>query len=373
MNDAVAGVPPPAEPDLQPPISDAAQVTTYELATLQTFEAVQAPRRHSSELVPFHRISPKRHPSPDTNPSISIISSFLPPTIPPEPHIPLSFLGEERLQVSNADTTDIDMRSCVFGLIYARVIGSLTHASRLWVLLRLPKFGIYLEREKLEAIISGDLSGTVLDPFWVAACNTLGASHCINMDSTPGMVRLHARRAQLAWESFADVVKGNDHKLKAQASITVATGYINMHLTQSAFLYFQKSCDFIKAGNLQFIPTYGCPPAFSEELHETLAVLSQAIYWMNYSFLVCGGPEPYATAKLENEFRRELPVGDYHPYRFVHNVDHLPQQAYPFLYKICPLTMRTRGILFVRDVILLLNAVPTNGKHHALGSTIGTR
>ena len=248
----------------------------------------------------------------------------------------------------------------------------LTHASRLWVLLRLPKFGIHLKREKLEAIISGDLSGAVLDRFWVVACHVIGGPYCVHMDSTPGMVRLVARRTQLAWESLADVVKGNDHKLKAQAFLTVGAGYIYLHLTQSAILYIQKSCDYIKAGNLQFIPTYGCPPAFSEELHETLAVLSQAIYWVNYSFLVCGGPEPYATAKLENEFRRELPVCDYHPCRFVHRVDHLPQQTYPFMFVICPLTMRTRGILFVRDVILLLNTVPANGEHLALGSTIGT-
>ena len=52
----------------------------------------------------------------DISPSISIISSFLPPRIPPEPRIPLSFLGEENLQVSDASTTDLDMRWCVFGL-----------------------------------------------------------------------------------------------------------------------------------------------------------------------------------------------------------------------------------------------------------------
>ena len=51
----------------------------------------------------------------DSNPSISIISSFLPPKIPPQPWIPLSFLGDERLQVQFAqmDTTDMDMRLCV--------------------------------------------------------------------------------------------------------------------------------------------------------------------------------------------------------------------------------------------------------------------
>jgi hypothetical protein len=68
--------------------------------------------------------------------------------------------------------------------------------------------------------------------------------------------------------------------------------------------------EFIQAGNLQFVPTYGRPPEFSDDLHETLVALSQLIYWVNYLFLMCGGPEPRATAKLEKEFRQELPVGD---------------------------------------------------------------
>ena len=161
--------------------------------------------------------------------------------------------------------------------------------------------------------MSGDQSGTVLDRFWVLSSHALGMPYSLRVDSTPGMVRLHARRSQIAWESLAELVKGNNHKLKVQAILVVASTFIYVNMMQSASLYIQKSCDYIKAGNLQFIPTYGRPPKFSEELHETLSALSQTIYWMNYSFLACGGPQPHATAKLEKEFRWELPVGDYHP------------------------------------------------------------
>ena len=213
-------------------------------------------------------------------------------------------------------------------------------------------------------MISGDLSGTVLDRFWVLGAHAFGTPYCLRMDTTPGAIRLHARRTQTSWESLAELVKGSDHKLKVQAVLAIASSYIYMRKMQSAFLYIQKSCNYIKAGHLQFVPTHGRPPEYSEELHETLAILSQAIYWANYSFLVCGGPEPHATAKLEKEFRRELPVSDYHACRLLHRVDHLLQQTYPFLFEICPLTMRTQGILFVRDVILLLNATPEIGRAH---------
>jgi hypothetical protein len=64
-----------------------------------------------------------------------------------------------------------------------------------------------------------------------------------------------------------------------------------------------------QAGNLQFVLACGCPPEVPEDLHDSLVVLSETIYWANYMFLMCSGPEPRMTAGLEKEFRQELPVG----------------------------------------------------------------
>ena len=130
------------------------------------------------------------------------------------------------------------------------------------------------------------------------------------MEDTLAMARLLAMRTQICWERLAEIVEGNDDKLTVQATLIVATTNIYVRLVQSTALYVRKTCDFINGGNIQFVPTYGCLPEFSEELHETLTVLSQTIYWENYLFLMCGGPEPHATAKLEKEFRQELPVSN---------------------------------------------------------------
>ena len=213
----------------------------------------------------------------------------------------------------------------------------------------------------------------MLDRYWVIGAHSLGIPYCLRVDSTPSVILLHARRTQIVWEALAELVKGNNHRLKVQSVLMVAAAYFYVNMMQSASLYVQKSCDYIEAGNLQFVPTYGRPPEFSEELHETLAILSQTIYWANYSFLVCGGPEPRATSKLEREFRQELPVGDCHPCQCMHRADRLPQQSYPFLFKICPLIMRTQGVLLARDVILLSNAIPADGEHHVLRISIGIR
>ena len=100
---------------LNPVPSDATGVVVNKLSTLQVFEADHVPHERSSGLVLVRRNSFEQHVPLDVNPSISIASFFLPRTITPELRIPLSFLGDERLQVQLSDTeaTDLDMRSYV--------------------------------------------------------------------------------------------------------------------------------------------------------------------------------------------------------------------------------------------------------------------
>ena len=101
--------------ELNPAVSDEAvtQVVAYEPTALRTFVADRAPHGRSSGLTLVLRNSFEQRIPLDSNPSISIFSSLLPSTIPVEPWISLSFLGEEKLQVqfSETDATDLDMRS----------------------------------------------------------------------------------------------------------------------------------------------------------------------------------------------------------------------------------------------------------------------
>jgi hypothetical protein len=132
----------------------------------------------------------------------------------------------------------------------------------------------------------------------------------VGMDDTPAMVRFHARRVQAAWESLADLFRVDDYGTKVHVTSSIIANYIYFRMPRMALLYIPKCCDLAKAGNVRFVPTYGHPPEFSEDLHEILVALSQVIYWANYLFLMCCGPEPRATAKLEKEFRQELPVSN---------------------------------------------------------------
>jgi len=182
------------------------------------------------------------------------------------------------------------------------------------VLLRLPKFGVHLGHEKLDAIVRGDQSGTVVDRIFVCGTQSVGMSSLMYMDDTPAVVRFLARRTQAACESLAELFKGDDYRTCLQAAVLVVSSKFHLRLPQVALLYIRKCCDLIKAGNMRFVPTCGRPPEFSEDLHETLAALSQTIYWVNFLFLMRGDPEPHATADLEREFRLELPVGGITPF-----------------------------------------------------------
>jgi len=162
----------------------------------------------------------------------------------------------------------------------------------------------------MDALLRGDQSGTVVDRSFVCGSQVLGMMSYAGMDDTPAVVRFLARRSQSAWESLAELFKGTNYRTSLQAAVLVVSSHVYMRMPQTALLYVQKCCDFIRAGDLRLIPTCGCPPKFSEELHETLAALSQTIYWANFLFLMCDGPEPHATTELEKEFRWELPVGE---------------------------------------------------------------
>jgi hypothetical protein len=108
-----ADVPSPAKSDLiSSTSSSAAWVGTDEPVAPQVFGADQVPH---GELVLVRR-NPREQCVPlDESPSVFTVPSFPLQTIPPELWIPLSFLGEEKLQVQISDmaATDLDMRSCV--------------------------------------------------------------------------------------------------------------------------------------------------------------------------------------------------------------------------------------------------------------------
>ncbi|KAF9643500.1 hypothetical protein BDM02DRAFT_3123338 [Thelephora ganbajun] len=196
--------------------------------------------------------------------------------------------------------------------------------------------GIQFTPQRQEALVNGDTSGTLIHPFFVYKILSLGIHHFTILENSPPMVLLHARYIQKFWEELVNIQQGNDHDLKIQSMLFLTSGCILARLVRSAHLCLWKTCKMLHDADMRFIPKYGDPPPYSDEVHEKSTVLSQILWMENYLFLTCDGARPTLTMRIEEEFRNELPV------------------VYPVLFLVCPLTMRTQGMLLVRDAVLLL-------------------
>ena len=176
------------------------------------------------------------------------------------------------------------------------------------VVCRLPKLGIYFTSEKQQAILRGDTSGAVVNPFFIHAAQSMGMHFCDGLDKFPAMAGLQAKYVQASLELLTEISKGHDWELRAQVALWVVSGSMIMRLSYRTLSYIKKSCEAVDMARLQFIPTYGRPPPLSQDLREKLSILSQIIYFENFWFLTCGGAEPTMTARIEKEFRHQLQV-----------------------------------------------------------------
>lgn len=170
------------------------------------------------------------------------------------------------------------------------------------------KLGIYLGMEKQEALLRGVTSNAVVNQHFVYGFQAVGMHLCEVPDESPAMVRLQARHGQKAWETLVEIYRTGDQKMKAQGLLYFVHALIIMGFPASSQLYLLKVCEIIDKGDLRFLPLYGRPSEFSEQVREDAAVLSQAIYLENYLYLTLGGPTPSMTARIEREFRLDLQV-----------------------------------------------------------------
>ena len=174
---------------------------------------------------------------------------------------------------------------------------------------------------------------------------------------SPAVVRLLAGHVQKAWRSLLKT-RGI---LKAQGVVLLVHAFVIMGLPKTARPFLPKVFEIINKAGLRFLPVYGRPAELSEQVREDAAVLSQAIYLENYFYLALDGPAPGRAAGIEKEFRLDLQVRTIQFNCSTRSrLIGLVQRAYPLLFVICPLTMRTQGILLVRDATMVLNSNPAD-------------
>ena len=77
------------------------------------------------------------------------------------------------------------------------------------------KLGVYLGREKQEALLRGDISNAVVNRYFVYGFQAVGMHLCKSPDESPAVVEPQARYSQRAWETLVDTYGTGDQKLKA--------------------------------------------------------------------------------------------------------------------------------------------------------------
>ena len=219
------------------------------------------------------------------------------------------------------------------------------------------KLGVYFRPEKREALLRGDTSNAVVNQHFVYGFQVTGMHLCKAPDDSPAVIRLLAGHIQKAWESLLKTCG----ILKAQGVVLLVHAFLMMGVPKTARSYLPKVFEIINKADLRFLPVYGRPAELSEQVREDAAVLSQAIYLENYFYLALGGPAPGMAARIENEFRLDLQVGTIQFHCSARSrLIGVVQRSYPLLFDICPLTMRTQGILLVRDATMVLNSNPAD-------------
>ena len=219
------------------------------------------------------------------------------------------------------------------------------------------KLGVYFRPEKREALLRGDISNAVVNRHFVYGFQVTGMYLSKAPDDSPATVRLLVEHIENAWVSFFET----HGILKVQGVVLLVHAFVIMGLQNMARSLLPKAFEIIGKADIRFFPAYGRPPELSEQAREDAAVLSQAIYLENYLYLTSGGPEPVMATRIEREFRLDLQVRTIQFHCSTRSrLIGLVQRAYPLLFDICPLTMRTQGILLVRDATMVLNSNPAD-------------
>ena len=65
-----------------------------------------------------------------------------------------------------------------------------------------------------------------------------------------------------------NIQQGNDLDLKVQTMFFLTSGCVSIMLVQLAHLYLWKTCKILNGADMRFIPKYGYPPPYSDEIHE---------------------------------------------------------------------------------------------------------
>ena len=132
---------------------------------------------------------------------------------------------------------------------------------------------------KQDAILRGDLSDTVVHPYFTHAMAGLGMYFCAGVEHSPRMVILRAKHAQRALEQVAEIAGGSDASLTVQVLFSLTSMTLHSRWIDSARKCLTKTCIALNAANLRFIPAIGRPPVLQKMSVSELWCSRKSFIW----------------------------------------------------------------------------------------------
>jgi hypothetical protein len=226
--------------------------------------------------------------------------------------------------------------------------------SRMIFLAHRLQFGFYFSFANQHAILLGDTSHTIIHAFYIYFAQAVGCHLYQESRVDFSLLHMEAMNMQLAMEALASMREEDDPFQLARAYGFLAMAFLYTHNLAIGKRYMRRVFEIVNRNNIRFVPLSGdldgfLPiPEFSEDVHERAAFLSQMVYTEFDLQFVAGIPADFCF-DLEDQFRYELPVrtSSYTTDEFVFITS--SQNAYPILFRTCPIILRAKSLLLVKD------------------------
>jgi hypothetical protein len=148
-------------------------------------------------------------------------------------------------------------------------------------------YGAYLPLAKQQAILLGDLSNTIVHPYFVHFSNLAGCQFYRQNRKNHDFLYIQAVHLKSTLDSLASMKEEEDPLQVAQANFWMGRACVYAQRLRWATHYLKKSVQIMRRNN-NLLPTskedstqaanLGFPaPEFSEEVHERAAFLAQAL------------------------------------------------------------------------------------------------
>lgn len=185
--------------------------------------------------------------------------------------------------------------------------------SRLCFLSHRLSFGVYFPHDKREALIAGDMSGKLIERFYVHFSHLAGCQFYQELRGGYNLLQIQASHLRLTLEALGSMREEDDPFSFARAHFFLGMAHAYTQGFRQARHYYRIAMDIIRRHGIRFVTmsTGGAVKNLMEpleEVHERAGILAHMVYLANHIYLL-GKPDFNMAFHMDEDFNKsELPV-----------------------------------------------------------------